>query len=433
MLDYIFKEKLFTKVFWKLREAKTRFVINYGGADSSKSWSQAQLEIIDLIESETNTLVLRKVAKENKESTYAQVRTAIEGFNRVANFDFMEEWDMIQNEIKYLPNRNKFIFSGLDDVAKLKSIVGIERIWGEEASEYDIEDHYEINRRPRSGNSPRITYTFNPISEKHWIKEHFFDIPQIKEQTTIIFSTIDDNQFAPEFRKRVLEDYKYYDINQYNIYRWGKWGKPGAKRPFAFAFKDHHIGHGLTHDPKLTVYLSYDFNVDPITCLAIQYGYNKDRLWIHVIKEFRLPNSDIYALCKEIRTYFYETIYFKITGDATGKARTAMTKGHTNYYLIIKSELRLSNANFDVPTSNPSVKNSRVLMNTLFMREDVLIDDSCKYLIDDLHYVEVNEHGEVDKRKAEADGMNHLLDCFRYYCYRYHQRYLKNVPKKLIN
>ena len=151
-----------------------------------------------------------------------------------------------------------------------------------------------------------------------------------------------------------------------------------------------------------------------------------------MIKEFRLPNSDIYALCKEIRTYFYETIYFKITGDATGQARTAMTKGHTNYYLIIKSELRLSNANFDVPRSNPSVKNTRVLMNTLFMRTDFLIDDSCKYLIDDLHYVEVNEHGEVDKKKAEADGMNHLLDCLRYYCYRYHQRYLKNVPKNLV-
>ena len=234
--------------------------------------------------SETNTLVLRKIARESKESTYAQIEMVIKEFDKNADFDFMQEWDMIQNEIKYLPNGNKFIFSGLDDVAKLKSIVGIERIWGEEASEYTIEDHYEINRRPRSGTNPRITYTFNPISEKAWIKGHFFDIPEIRKQTTIIFSTIEDNQFAPEERKQVLEDYKLYDINQYNVYRWGKWGKPGAKRPFAFAFKDHHIGHGLTHDPRLTVYLSFDFNVDPITCIAVQFGYMKNELWISVIK-----------------------------------------------------------------------------------------------------------------------------------------------------
>ena len=62
----------------------------------------------------------------------------------------------------------------------------------------------------------------------------------------------------------------------------------------------------------------------------------------------------------------------------------------------------------------------------------MLIDDSCKYLIDDLHYVEVNEHGEVDKKKAEADKMGHLLDAWRYLLYRYHQRYLKNVPKHLV-
>ena len=431
--DLDFNPEIFTNVYWKLLKADTRFVINYGGADSSKSWSQAQYEVIKLMYSKTNTLVLRKIAKENKESTYTQIKAVIELFAENANFDFLSNWEFIQNEIKYLPNSNRFVFAGLDDVNKLKSIVGIERIWGEEADEYNIEDHYEINRRPRAGTKPQITYTFNPILDTIWLKKHFFDIPEIREQTTIIFSTIEDNQFAPEARKQVLEDYKLYDINQYNVYRWGKWGKPGAKRPFAWAFKDHNIGHGLEYDPRLTIYLSCDWNVDPVTCFAAQYGYNKNKLWIHVIKEFRLANSDVYKLCREIRTYFNETIYFKITGDATGRARTAMTKGATNYYLIMKSELRLTNANFDVPTSNPSVKNTRVLLNHLFMRENILINDSCKYLIDDLHYVEVDEHGEVNKRKAEADGMNHLLDCLRYFVYRYFNKQLKYIPKKLQN
>lgn len=419
--------KFFTKVYWKLQDAKTRFVINYGGADSSKSWSQAQHEIKELMESNTNTLVLRKVAKENKESTYAQIQMIINKWAEDANFNFLKEWDMIQNEIKYLPNKNKFVFSGLDDVAKLKSITGIERIWGEEASEFDIEDHYEINRRPRSGMNPRITYTFNPISEKHWIKEHFFDTPQIRKKATIIFSTIDDNQFAPIFRKEVLDDYKYYDLNQYNIYRLGQWGKPGVRRPFAFAFKDKHITHGLQFDYRDIVFLSFDFNVDPITCLAAQHNHEK----IRIIREFRLARSDIYELCREIRQCFEGTVYFRVTGDATGRHQTAITKGPMNYYTIIKNELRLSTRQFSLPRANPGVKNTRVLLNTLLMKTDFLIDDTCRFLIDDLRYVEVNEHGEVDKIKAEKDGMNHLLDCLRYYCFSFHNKFLKLMPKKL--
>jgi len=431
MLDYIFKKKLFTNVFWKLREAKTRFVINYGGANSSKSWSQAQHETIKLLSGNGDTLVLRKIGAELFNSVYFQIKTIIERWN--IQDEFICVFSGSKREIYHKGTGNRFVFMGLDDPAKLKSMLNIRRVWGEEAEEMDLDDHNEINRRVRGFKDCQITYTFNPILETHWLKTHFFDVPEIAEQTTHIFSTVKDNHFASKAEIKALEDYKLYDLNQYNIYFLGKWGKPGAKRPFAFAFKNRHIGHGLTFNPKLTVYLSFDFNVDPITCIAVQFGYKNNKLWIHVIKEFRLVNSDIYKLCQEIRTYFYETIYFKITGDATGKSRTAMTKGHTNYYLIIKSELRLTNANFDVPTSNPSVKNTRVLLNTLLMREDFLIDDSCKYLIDDLHYVEVNEHGEVDKRKAEADGMNHLLDCLRYYCYRYHQRYLKNIPKNLLS
>ena len=430
MFDYIFKKKLFTKVFWKIRDAHTRFVINYGGANSSKSWSQAQHEIIELLSGKGDTLVLRKIGAELFNSVYFQIKKVIELWGLLDEFTCV--FSGSKREIYHKKTGNRFVFAGLDDPAKLKSMLNIRRVWGEEAEEMDLDDHNEINRRVRGFKDCQITYTFNPILETHWLKTHFFDVPEIAKQSTHIFSTVRDNKFASDEEIKALEDYKLYDLNQYNIYFLGQWGKPGAKRPFAFAFKDHHIGHGLTHDAKLTVYLSFDFNVDPITCIAVQHGYIKNRLWIHVIKEFRLPNSDIYALCKEIRTYFYETIYFKITGDATGKARTAMTKGHTNYYLIIKSELRLTNANFDVPSGNPSVKNTRVLMNTLLMREDVLIDDSCKYLIDDLWYCEVNEHGELDKKKAEADRMGHLLDTWRYYCYRYFQRYLKNIPKKLL-
>jgi len=432
MFDYIFKKKLFTNVFWKLREAKTRFVINYGGANSSKSWSQAQHETIKLLSGNGDTLVLRKIGAELFNSVYFQIKTIIERWN--IQDEFICVFSGSKREIYHKGTGNRFVFMGLDDPAKLKSMLNIRRVWGEEAEEMDLDDHNEINRRVRGFKDCQITYTFNPILETHWLKTHFFDVPEIAEQTTHIFSTVKDNHFASKAEIKALEDYKLYDLNQYNIYFLGQWGKPGTKRPFIYAFKDElHIGHGLEFNPKLTVHLSFDFNVSPITAIAVQHGYKGTRTWINVIKEFRLPSSDIYELTKEIRTYFYETTYFIVTGDATGSSRSAMTKGHTNYYQIIKSELRLTNANFKVSRSNPSIKDSRALVNTLFMRADFLIDDSCRYLLDDLRYVESDEHGVMDKKKAEADGMGHLMDTLRYYCYKFHTKFLKHIPQKLDN
>lgn len=421
--------RFFTAVYWKLLKADTRFVINYGGANSSKSWSQAQKEVIELVSWPGDILVLRKIGAELYNSVFMQIKQIIGQFGWTDEFSFT--FSGSKREIYHKRTGNRFVFAGLDDPAKLKSMLNIRRVWGEEAEEMDIDDHNEINRRIRGFKDCQISYTFNPILETHWLKTHFFDIPEIVAQTTHIHSTIKDNQFASEEERQALEDFKLYDINQYNIYMLGQWGKPGAKRPFAFAFRDSHIGHGLRFNPRLTVNLSFDFNVDPITCIACQHDYKDNQLQIRIFKEFRLANSNIYDLCQEIRTYFHETIYFKVTGDATGSSATAITRGNVNYYSVIKSELRLTNANFDVPKGNPSVKNTRVLLNTLLMRTDFLIDDSCRYLIDDLRYVEVDEHGEVDKKKAEADGMNHLLDCLRYYCFRYHQKFLKYSPQKL--
>ncbi len=423
-LDYIFHRKLFTRVFWKLRKANTRFVVSRGGSDSSKSWSQAQHELQQLITSKYYTLVLRNVSADNEGSTLEQFKLVLESWDMDNEFTILNS--AAKRQIIYKKTGAKFVFKGLDDVSKLKSIARIKRIWIEEANEITQEDFQELNRRLRGVDDMQISLTFNPILETSWIKKFFWDIPEVAKNTTQIFSTIEDNQFAKQEDYEQLELIKHYDINEYNIYRWGQWGKPGVKKPFAYAFKDEHITSGLTFDGREIVYLSFDFNVDPITCIGSQHLGTK----IRVIKEFRLANSNIYELCREIRDYFHGTIYFKITGDASGTNRTAITQKAVNYYTVIKSELRLTNRQFDVPRANPSVKNTRVLVNAILMNADFLINDTCRYLIDDLRYVEVKEDGEVDKIKAERDGMNHLLDCLRYYCFTYHNKFLKYAPKK---
>ncbi len=208
----------------------------------------------------------------------------------------------------------------------------------------------------------------------------------------------------------------------------GDWDAILAEKPFAYAFKTEiHVKEGIEWDFSDVVRLSFDFNVDPITCIAGQSYEENGKDVIRIIKEFRLRNSDIYALCEEINVYFPNNVYFWVTGDAAGNARSAMTKGATNYYKIIKNELQLSKSQFKVPSVNPSLKNSRVLTNSMFARYPVIeIDKGCRYLVEDLKLVEVNEKGEIDKTINKH--RSHLLDTIRYYFWTWHQdfvRYLK--------
>src|SRR5207237_976163 len=142
----------------------------------------------------------------------------------------------------------------------------------------------------------------------------------------------------------------------------------------------------LFPDYNLPLILSFDFNVEPITCLAIQHAH--DLSWVSVLQEYRLMNSDIFALCEQI-VVDHPKAYFIVTGDASGKNRTAITRGNRNYYQIIQTELGNLNARqFMLPGANPSIANTRILCNSLLAKHPAyLINKSCNYLIADIRNV----------------------------------------------
>src|SRR5690606_21038824 len=131
---------------------------------------------------------------------------------------------------------SQFIFKGLDDPEKMKSIEGINRIMIEEASELDFEDFLELNRRVRGVKDIQITINFNPIHEEHWLKKHFFDteIANCK----IVKSTYKDNQFLTEEDRAQIEEMRLFNFNQYRIYALGEWGITENGNPWLHAFND---------------------------------------------------------------------------------------------------------------------------------------------------------------------------------------------------
>lgn len=415
------KSKAFTRIFHELRDAKTRFVINYGGSGSSKSYSQCQYEILNILQSTHDTLVFRKYSTDLKDSIFKVCREIIYKWNLE---DYFTIHDSQRKELLVKQSGHAIVFKGLDDPEKIKSIHGFNRIIYEEASQGSFDEFLELNRRIRGMDNIQITALFNPVSDTHWLKQHFFDTDSIRKQTTFIHSTVKDNPFNDADYINQLENLKDINYNHYKIYYLGQWGRMEVKKPFAygFDFKKHvKQDNSLQINYALPVIVSFDFNIDPTTAIICQYDLN----FIHIIDEFRLMDGNVYQICEQIKTYFAnKNVYLLITGDATGRNRSAMTKGALNYYKVIASELKLNETAFKIPSVNPSVENTRMLLNAMLIKhENFYINSKCKYLIDDLMYCEVNDLGDIDKTKDKH--RTHLLDCLRYYLFNFHFDFIK--------
>lgn len=413
--------ELYTEVFWKIQDAKKRFLVNYGGAGSSKSVSQHQNETINILDADYDILFIRKHASDIRDSCYKLLKEIAQEWGIYEMFHWRYSSSVREIENKY--TGHKIMFRGIDDPEKVKSIVGVKRIIVEEASELNFEDHLELNRRARGIEDIQIVYILNPISENHWIKKKLIDGEAYAGRVDVIKSTYKDNRFLTADDILELEALKDIDENQYNIYVLALWGIDDKQSKFAYAFeRKQHVCEDMDWNPDEYVYLSFDFNVNPICCLVTQ-DYDDAVDGIELIK---LSDSDIYRLCDYIKAGYPEAMFI-VTGDASGRNRSAMVKDELDYFKIIKQELELLDSQFKVPKSNPKLESNRILVNAFLKNVPFQIgENKCKALIEDCLYCEVDKNNKLIKdrksKKAEADA----LDCLRYYVNTFHRHILSN-------
>lgn len=170
------------------------------------------------------------------------------------------------------------------------------------------------------------------------------------------------------------------------------------------------------------VKLSFDFNRDPITCLVAQDQGNT----VNFIEQIKLNNSNIYELCDYIKAK-YSRYLLLITGDATGRNKSALVRDELNYFKIIKAQLSLGDRQMRQPVSNPTLIENRVLVNSAFYHLDISIDPvNCKGLIFDLEHAAVLPDGSLDKSdRSDITKQLDAIDCARYYF----QTFFKHILK----
>ena len=182
---------------------------------------------------------------------------------------------------------------------------------------------------------------------------------------------------------------------------------PLTSNLFAFEFRrDEHVAKVRPFEPGETVLLSFDFNVTPACATA----WRDDGEWLECVKEFRVETCSLDSLCELIKNY-YGTFPLLVTGDASGRARQGANASLLSMYDLIRSNLGISQRQLLVPRANQSHKESWALVNSLFSRGKIRINETCGWLVRDLETVAYDPVHGIDKKDPER---GHLLDTLRY-------------------
>lgn len=213
-----------------------RVQIYFGGSSSGKSKFLAQRVVLRLLKGGHNFLICRQVARTVRKSAMQEVEKVIIEWGLSALFKVRYQ----QGDIT-CQNGYQAVFTGLDDVEKLKSITYkkgvLTDIWVEEATETDLKSIKQLMRRQRGpttdGVKKTITLSFNPILQSHYIYTEYFakiawadgQKEYTSERLSILKTTYKDNKFLEQEDIDDLESEtdKYY----YDVYTLGNWGTLG--------------------------------------------------------------------------------------------------------------------------------------------------------------------------------------------------------------
>lgn len=210
--------------FWRF---KGRYKVVKGSRASKKSSTQSIKVIVEIMENPyVNWLVVRKTERTLRDSCYAQLKWAI----RRLSVDKYFKCSVSPLEITYLPTGQKILFRGLDDPLKVTSITvevgSLCRLWIEEAYEITSEDAFNrldesIRGQLPAGMYHQVVLTFNPWSDRHWLKKRFFDEknPNVLAITTNYLC----NEFLSESDLILFEEMKK-NPRRYRTAGLGEWG-----------------------------------------------------------------------------------------------------------------------------------------------------------------------------------------------------------------
>lgn len=397
--------------FWK---SEKRYRVLKGGKGSKKSTTTALNLIYRLMKyPESNLLVVRAVFNTHKDSTFAQLKWAQEKLG----VSHLWQNNISPLEMTYKPTGQKVLFRGFDDVLKLASTTVSKGylcwVWIEEAFEIASEADFDtLDLSVPRGNIPenlfkQTTITFNPWSEKHWLKKRFFD--KTDESVDIYTTNYMINEFLDETDKKIFERMKKESPRKYDVAGLGNWGIAEGT-----IFENWHVLEfdyktlGICYDNAgRKVDLSWQYNA----FFGLDYGYTND------------PTAFIAFMANPIEKEIY--IYDEHYEHKMLNSDIATMIKHKGYSKErIRADAAEPKSNDDlrrlgIQRIQPSIKGRDSVINGIMAIKEyeIYVHPSCRNTIAELQsYCYKKDKNENGINEPE-DSNNHLMDALRYAFY----------------
>ena len=297
-------------------------------------------------------------------------------------------------------NGCQILFTGLDDVEKVKSLTPakgvLTDIWIEEATEIARDDYKQLEKRLRgeSRHPKRITLSFNPVFKEHWIYAEFFkhwdeSKTEYKDDgLSILKTTYKDNRFLTQDDTDALENEK--DEYYYNVYSCGNWGTLG----------DVIFRNWRTEDLKEfkqkadNLYFGLDFGFSSDPAAGVRVHYDKKHKCIYILDELHekgLTNTALAPILKDFAGSHY------ITCDSAEP----------------KSIKELQNLGIKALSAK---KGPDSVMHGIqwLQGHEVVIDVKCQHTRNEFQLYQWRKDKDGNSLRVPEDRNNHLIDALRY-------------------
>lgn len=332
----------------------------------------------------------------------------------------------------------RVLFKGMDDPTSMRSVNGIGGHI-EEASLLSEAAYLEFLgrlRQAKTGDPIRVILTTNPAMKKGWLYEHFVkragkQITEIRKKRVVtsnkrvIASTFENTHVSDAFIAAMQNS---YDPELFKIVVEGMDGDYTAGL-VCKTWSDANIDDNIYYRPDQRLYLSCDFNVDPMSWIL----FHRVNGEYHFFDELVLENTTTVEAAEAFyRKYGDHEAGVVITGDASGNNRSTTAKDAltTNYTIIRNrlSELGMRGVHLDVPKGNPSIDSRVAAFNAKvcnsYGNRFVKVHSRCKWLIyncENLTYYNTGDGSAIWKpttkdleRDPKLKFLTHIFDAASY-------------------
>ena len=384
--------KVFNKhIYDHLFDYDTFTEVHYGGASSGKSHGVFQKIVIKALKDwkkPRKILVLRKVGATVRDSVFADVQATLSYFG-ILN---MCKVNMSAFRIE-LPNGAEFIFKGMDNPEKIKSIKGISDVVMEEASEFTLDDYTQLTLRLRdkAHKQKQIYLMFNPVSKANWVYNAFF---VKKPKNTVVYqTTYKDNRFLDTVTRENIEELANRNEAYYKIYALGEFATLD-KLVFPKYKKQ------LLNKEELKQFPSY---------FGLDYGFIND------------PSAFMHVKIDDDRKRLYvveEYVKKGLTNDKIAESITAL--GYAKEQIRADSAEKKSNQelrNLGISRVIDVKKGAGSVMQGIqyLLQYEWIVDERCVKTIEELeNYTWKKDKATNEYINEPVDSYNHCLDAIRY-------------------